>query len=105
MSDFTNNIPRNEREGHSVMRHKATNDDEWRAGLKRAMAGVHVAPFKATPRPPKFIPGMAAVAAFIVAFWGLIWWAISSGVAFTPIAGIAVLAFWGFVVLALWLFL
>ena len=105
MNDFTNNIPRNERDASAAIDHKAMNDDEWRAGLRRAMVGVRVVPFRPPPRPPKFIPGMVGVAAFILAFWCMIWWAISSGVAFTPIAGIAVLAFWGFVVLAFRAFL
>lgn len=56
-------------------------------------------------RPLKITPELLIVAAFVVAFWGMIWWAISSGTVFTSIAGIAVLALWGFVFLALRMFL
>ena len=72
MDDFTNNIPRNEREGHSVMMHKAMNDDEWRAGLSRAMVGVRVVPFKAPPRRQKISSGMVGAAVVVVAFWGFV---------------------------------
>ena len=72
MADFTNNIPRNERDGHSVMMHKATNDDEWRAELRRVMAGVRVGPFRPPPRRQKISSGMVGAAVVVVAFWGFV---------------------------------
>ena len=102
MIDHRNNGPRNEREAHARMVHKAMNDEEWNKGLRRVMGGLRITQFKPTQKPRKLNAGLIWVAAFVFAFWAMIYWAINAGTVFTPIAGIAVLAVWGFVALAVW---
>ena len=66
------NPPRNEREASAASAHKAMNDDEWRAGLRRAMVGVRVVPFRPPPRRQKISSGVVGAAVVVVAFWGFV---------------------------------
>ena len=102
MIDHRNNGPRNEREAHARMVHKAMNDEEWNKGLRRAMGGLRVTQFKPTNTSRNLNIGVILVASFVIAFWSMIYWAITLGSMFSPIAGIAVLAIYGVVALTVW---